>query len=102
MKGHFNGNASKIINLNTLEIFDCIKYAKQTIKKGSISKSCQNCQKGNYERAGGYFWIYYDETKSLDYYKELAEIAKNKVHVNLSNNCKVGLKNRGYLIHPTT
>ena len=49
--------ATKVINLDTMEIFDSIKLAKEKYKKGDISACCRGITK----KAGGYRWMYYDE-----------------------------------------
>ena len=52
-----NPNIRKVINLDTLEVFDSIKLAKEKYTKGDISA----CVRGKTKKAGGYRWMYYDE-----------------------------------------
>lgn len=69
-KGKYTGTDSwrsvKIINLDTLEVFDTITQAgeKYGIKNSNISHCCQRKERGKHgvrTRAGGYRWMYYDE-----------------------------------------
>lgn len=63
MYGKAAPNRKKVINLDTLEIFDCFfDIQRQTnIKWTNVSKVC----KGQRKTAGGFRWMYYDEYKSI-------------------------------------
>ena len=55
-KGSNNGNAKKVLCVETGQMFGCIKDAKQWLGKGDIGACC----KGRCKTAGGYHWQYVD------------------------------------------
>lgn len=73
MKGKNNPRARKVICLNTLEIFDCAKYAgdKYNTTNSNILKCCKQKQKsaGHSKKGQPLIWMYYEE-----YQKESALI----------------------------
>lgn len=73
-------NVRRVICLNTMEIFDCIKDAseKYNTESNTICKAIMH--KDGYKSSGRHpvtneklLWEYYDETKSLDYYREIKD-----------------------------
>jgi len=64
--GADNWRSVKVINLDTLEVFDSITQAaeKHGINNRNIGDCCQRTERGKHgvrARAGGYRWMYYDE-----------------------------------------
>lgn len=55
-KGSNNGNAKKVLCIETGQIFGCIKDANEWLGKGDIGA----CLKGRAKTAGGYHWQYID------------------------------------------
>ena len=79
-KGKYMGKdspvARKVINLDTLEVFDTLTQAcqKYNISDGNLTAVCQRKKRGKHgvrKQAGGYRWMYYDE------YLEKGDIVKN-------------------------
>ena len=78
VKGDKNKKARSVINLETLEVFDCINDAKAKYKINNISACCRNIINEN----KGTYWQYYDPTKSDEYYKELLKEKQQKSAIN--------------------
>lgn len=64
-----NGRATKIINLDTMEVFDTIKEAaiKYSVDYNAISRCCR----GKVKTSCGYRWKYYDDYLNM---KTLGEV----------------------------
>jgi hypothetical protein len=88
--GELSPFSKKVICLDTSKIYNSIQAAQKTINKGSISLSCRRREKGLFQRAGGFFWSYYDESKSENYWRELLIRSQEFV----SNNRSLGAKKR--------
>ena len=54
---HSNIKRTKVICIETGQVFNTVKEAKQWLGKGDI----RSCLKGRQKTAGGYHWMYYDE-----------------------------------------
>lgn len=79
-------NVNRVICLNNLRVFDCIKFAMKEYNTDNISKCCRNQQ--GYKSAGKdpitgekLMWAYYDETKPDEYYIKMREEKKSKLKV---------------------
>lgn len=82
--------AKRVINLETLEVFNCVKDACAKYNVSNVSNCCRN----EINETKGTFWQYFDETKSDDYWKQLYKEKKLKSEENYKirfcgeNNCK--------------
>lgn len=74
--GKNNFKARKVINLETLQIYECIADAarEHNLFVSGIHKCCKNEIRHHKHT----YWAYYDESFSLDHYSKLYEIIKNK------------------------
>lgn len=88
MQEYLKGKA--VICLEIEKIFistkEAEKYLKKIGKKGNVGSCCR--QKTN--MAGGYHWMFFDENKGFDYYREVLktkedELTKNKPVILLDN-----------------
>jgi hypothetical protein len=87
-RGADAGRARRVIRLDDLTVFDCIEDADKSIERGSVSKSCQMNKKEDYQRAGGFFWAYFEFNVPLEEYSKTFEAAEKKVHDSLSSSRK--------------
>lgn len=82
-------SARKVINLETLEVFNCVKDACEAYNVHNVSNCCRN----EINESKGTFWQYYDDTKTDDYWKTLYKEKKAKSLINYEirfhgkNNC---------------
>lgn len=61
MKGKNHPKSKQVICLETGQVFDSIREAKEWLGKGDII----HCLRGQQKTAGGYRWMYYDEWLAL-------------------------------------
>lgn len=86
----------KVINLNTLEIFDTVYLANKSIRPNAKNGASIILSIKNKTLCSGMFFEYYDETKDNKYYEDLFRKIKYEYDLKIKNkNKELGYKRRG-------
>lgn len=74
--GAKNFKARKVINLESLKVYDCISDAarENNLTSNGIVKCCK-FERRHYKNT---YWAYFDDNNTIDYYSELYNIIRNK------------------------